>query len=159
MEQVEAQKEMILGLEDHNKHLEEEQDRLREGLQEAMSQIGWLRARVVVPREVIDLTDSSDEDDEDGPDEGQDRMDEGSPPESGDSSDSYQQPPISGSGGLYMRYMGGSNRLVPIEDALDGEAMTEVAQLIESGVAPSYEERIFDARLPPPFVRCVNCGV
>ena len=108
LEQVEAQKEMILGLEDHNKHLEEEQDRLREGLQEAMSQIGWLHARVVVPREVIDLTDSSDEDDdEDGPDEGQDHMDEGSPPESGDSSDSYQQPPISGSGGLYMRYMGG----------------------------------------------------
>ena len=42
LEQVEAQKEMILRFEDHNKHLEEEQDCLREGLQEAMSQIGWL---------------------------------------------------------------------------------------------------------------------
>ena len=113
-----------------------------------------------MPREVIDLTDSSDkDDDEDGPDKGQDCMDEGSPPESGDLSDSYQQPPISGSGGLYMRYMGGLNRLVPIEDTLDGEALMEVAQLIENGVATSYEERIFDTLLPPPFVHCVNCGV
>ena len=49
IEQVKAQKEMILGLEDVNKHLEEEQDRLCEGLLEVMSQIGWLRARVVIP--------------------------------------------------------------------------------------------------------------
>ena len=49
IEQVEAQKEMILGLEDVNKHLENEQDRLCEGLREAMAQIGWLCMRVVVP--------------------------------------------------------------------------------------------------------------
>ena len=61
IEQVEAQKEMILRLEDVNKHLESEQDRLHEGLQEAMAQIGWLRARVVVPQEVLD--DSSDDSD------------------------------------------------------------------------------------------------
>ena len=61
IEQVEVQKEMILGLEDVNKHLEDEQDRLCEGLQEAMSQIGWLCARVVIPREVLD--DSSDDSD------------------------------------------------------------------------------------------------
>ena len=52
---------MILGLEDVNKHLEDEQDHLREGLQEAMAQIGWLCARVVIPREVLD--DSSDDSD------------------------------------------------------------------------------------------------
>ena len=52
VEQVEAQKEMILRLEDVNKHLENEQDHLRKGLQEAMAQIGWLRVRVVTPREV-----------------------------------------------------------------------------------------------------------
>ena len=58
--QVEAQKEMILRLEDVNKHLEEEQDRLREGLQEVMAQIGWLCTRVVIPREVLDdLSDDS----------------------------------------------------------------------------------------------------
>ena len=54
VEQVEVQKEMILGLEDVNKHLEEEQDHLHEGLQEAMAQIGWLCARVVIPWEVLD---------------------------------------------------------------------------------------------------------
>ena len=91
-------------------------------------------------------------------------MDEGSPPESGDSSDSYQQPPISGSGGLYMEYMGGSNQLVLIvdetsPDGLDGEVLTEVAELIESGVAPVFEECIFDGRPPPPFVWCECCGV
>ena len=59
VEQVEVQKEMILGLEDVNKHLEEEQDHLCEGLQEAMAQIGWLCARVVIPQEVLD--DSSDD--------------------------------------------------------------------------------------------------
>ena len=84
-------------------------------------------------------------------------MDEGSPPDSGDLSDSYQQPPISGSGALYMEYMGGSNQLVLImdetsPDGLDGEVLTEVAELIESGVAPAFEEHIFDRRLPPPFV-------
>ena len=97
-----------------------------------------------------------DDDDEDGPDQGQDRMDEGSPPDSGDSSDSYQQPPISGSGALYMEYMGESNWLVPIvdetsPDGLDGEVLTEVAKLIESGVVPAFEECIFDRHLPPPF--------
>ena len=61
VEQVEAQKEMILRLEDVNKHLETEQDHLHEGLQEVMAQIGWLRTRVVIPREVLD--DSSDDDD------------------------------------------------------------------------------------------------
>ena len=54
IEQVEAQKEMILGLEDVNKHLEEEQDCLCKGLQEAMAQIGWLCVRVVIPQEVLD---------------------------------------------------------------------------------------------------------
>ena len=49
VEQVEVQKEMILRLEDVNKHLEEEQDCLHKGLQEAMAQIGWLRMRVVIP--------------------------------------------------------------------------------------------------------------
>ena len=39
---------MILGLEDVNKHLEDEQDRLCKGLQEVMAQIGWLHARVVI---------------------------------------------------------------------------------------------------------------
>ena len=104
IEQVEVQKEMILGLEDVNKHLEEEQERLCDGLQEAMAQIGWLRVRVVILQEVLDDSsdDSNDDDDEDGPDQGQDQMDEGSPPKSGDSSDSYQQPPNSGSGALYM---------------------------------------------------------
>ena len=91
-------------------------------------------------------------------------MDEGSPPESGDSSDSYQQPPISGSGGLYMEYMGGLNQLVPIvdetsPDGLDGKVLTDVAELIENRVAPAFEEHIFDRRLPPPFVRCECCGV
>ena len=91
-------------------------------------------------------------------------MDEGSPPESGDSSDSYQQPPISGSGALYMEYVGGLNRLVPIlddtsPDGLDGEVLTEVAKLIENGIAPVFEEHIFDRRLPTPFVRCERCGV
>ena len=91
-------------------------------------------------------------------------MDEGSPPNSGDSSDSYQQPPISGSGALYMEYMGGSNQLVPImdetsPDGLDREVLTEVAELIESGVVPAFEEHIFDRRLLPPFVRCECCGV
>ena len=61
VEQVEAQKEMILRLEDVNKHLENEQDRLHKGLQEAMAQIGWLCARVVIPREVLD--DSLDDSD------------------------------------------------------------------------------------------------
>ena len=61
IEQVEVQKEMILGLEDVNKHLEGEQDHLREDLQEAMAQIGWLHTRVVIPREVLDdLSDDSD---------------------------------------------------------------------------------------------------
>ena len=54
VEQVEAQKEMILRLEDVNKHLEEEQDCLHKGLQEVMAQIGWLRARVVILREVLE---------------------------------------------------------------------------------------------------------
>ena len=49
IEQVKAQKEMILRLEDVNKHLEGEHDHLRKGLQEAMAQIGWLRVRVVIP--------------------------------------------------------------------------------------------------------------
>ena len=49
IERVEAQKEMILRLEDVNKHLEDEQDCLHEGLQEAMAQIGWLCVRVVIP--------------------------------------------------------------------------------------------------------------
>ena len=61
IEQVEVQKEMILRLEDVNKHLEGEQDRLCEGLQEAMAQIGWLRVRVVIPREALD--DSLDDSD------------------------------------------------------------------------------------------------
>ena len=61
IEQVEAQKEMILGLEDVNKHLENEQDHLHEGFQEVMAQIGWLCARVVIPWEVLD--DSSDDSD------------------------------------------------------------------------------------------------
>ena len=61
IEQVEAQKEMILSLEDVNKHLEEEQDCLCKGLQEVMAQIGWLCARVVIPREVLD--NSLDDDD------------------------------------------------------------------------------------------------
>ena len=91
-------------------------------------------------------------------------MDEGSPPNSGDLSDSYQQPPISGSGGLYMEYVGGSNQLVPIvdetsPDGLDGEILTEVAELIECGIAPAFEEHIFDRRLLPPFVQCERCGV
>ena len=91
-------------------------------------------------------------------------MDEGSPPDSGDPSDSYQQPPISGSGVLYMEYVGGSNQLVPIlddmsPDGLDGEVLTEVAELIENGVAPVFEECIFDRQLPPPFVWCKHCGV
>ena len=91
-------------------------------------------------------------------------MDEGSPPKSGDSSDSYQQLPISGSGALYMEYVGGLNRLVPIlddtsPDGLDGEVLTEVAELIESGVVPAFEERIFNRWLPPPFVWCECCGV
>ena len=61
IEQVEVQKEMILGLEDVNKHLENEQDHLCKGLQEAMAQIGWLCARVVIPQEVLDdLSDDSD---------------------------------------------------------------------------------------------------
>ena len=91
-------------------------------------------------------------------------MDEGSPPNSGDLSDSYQQPPISGSGGLYMEYVGGLSWLVLIvdetsPDRLDGEVLTEVAKLIENGVAPVFEERIFNRWLPPPFVRCESCGV
>ena len=109
-------------------------------------------------------TPQDDNDDKDGPDQGQNRMDEGSPPDSGDSSDSYQQPLISGSGALYMEYVGGSNRLVLIidetsPDGLDGEVLTEVAELIESGVAPAFEECIFDRQLPPPFVRCEHCGI
>ena len=167
VEQVEAQKEMILGLEDVNEHLEEEQDRLHDGLQEVMAQIGWLHMRVVIPREVLEDSsedDDSDDDDEDSLDQGQDQMDEGSPPELGDSSDSYQQLPISGSGVLYMEYMGGSNRLVPIvdetsPDGLGREVLTKVAELIESGVVPAFEECIFDRQLPPPFVRCERCGV
>ena len=103
MEQIEAQKEMMLGLEDVNKYLENEQDCLYKGLQEAMAQIGWLGAQVVIPREMIprevldDLLDddSSDDNDEDGPGRGQDWMDEGSALEP-DSSDSDQQLPISG---------------------------------------------------------------
>ena len=56
-----------------------------------------------------------------------------------------------------MEYVGGSNQLVPIlddssPDGLDGEVLTEVAELIENGVAPAFEERIFDRQLPPPFV-------
>ena len=91
-------------------------------------------------------------------------MDEGSPPESEDSSDSHQQLLISGSGVLYMEYVGGLNRLVPIvdetsPDGLDGEVLTKVAELIESGVAPVFEEHIFNRRLPPPFVWCECCGV
>ena len=54
-------------------------------------------------------TPQDDDDDEDGPNQGQDRMDEGSPLDSNDLSDSYQQLPISGSGALYMEYVGGSN--------------------------------------------------
>ena len=53
MEQIKAQKEMILGLEDVNKHLEDEQDCLHEGVQEAMAQIGRLHTQVVTPREVL----------------------------------------------------------------------------------------------------------
>ena len=112
IEQVKAQKEMILRLEDVKKHLEEEKDCLRDGLWEAMAQIGWLHARVVIPWEVLDDSsddDDSDDDNKDSPDQGQDLMDEGSPPELEDSSDSYQQLLISGSGALYMEYMGGSN--------------------------------------------------
>ena len=132
----------------------------------AMAQIGWLCARVVILPEVLeDSSDNSDDDDdEDGLDQGQDWMDEGSPPESEDSSDSYQQPPISGSKALYMEYMGGSNQLVPIvdetsPDGLDGEVLTEVAQLIEDGVVSAFEECIFDRWLPPPFVWCEHCGI
>ena len=63
-----------------------------------------------------------------------------------------------------MEYVGGSNQLVPIvdemsPDGLDGEVLTEVAELVESGVAPAFEERIFDRRLLPPFVRCERCGI
>ena len=91
-------------------------------------------------------------------------MDEGSPPKSEDSSDSYQQLPISGSGVLYMEYMGGSNQLVLIlddtsPDGLDREVLTELAKLIENEVAPVFEEHIFNRQLPPPFVRCECCGV
>ena len=91
-------------------------------------------------------------------------MDEGSPPKSDDLSDSYQQPSISGSGVLYMEYVGGLNHLVPImdemsPDGLDREVLTEVAELIESGVVPVFEECIFDRQLPPPFVQCERCGV
>ena len=132
-----------------------------------MAQIGRLCTRVVIPPEVLeDLSDDSDDDDngKDGPDQGQDRMDEGSPPKSEDSSDSYQQPLISGSGALYMEYMGGLNRLVLIvdkmsPDGLDREVSTEVAQLIEGGVAPVFKECIFNRQLPPLFVWCECCGV
>ena len=63
-----------------------------------------------------------------------------------------------------MEYVGGLNWLVPIlddtsPDGLDGEVLTEVAKLIENGVAPAFEERIFDRQLPPPFVQCECCGV
>ena len=73
-------------------------------------------------------------------------MDEESPLESGDLPDSYQQPPISGSGGLYMVYIGGSNWLVPIMDetlpgGLDGEVLSDVAQVVEQGVPPSFKEQ------------------
>ena len=58
-------------------------------------------------------------------------MDEGSPLEPGDS-DSYQQPPIIGSGWLYMEYIGGSNQLVLIVDetlpnGLDSEVLSNAA--------------------------------
>ena len=81
-----------------------------------------------------------------------------------DSSNSYQQPPISGSGALYMEYVGGLNQLVLIVDemspnGLDGEVLTKVAELIESGVAPVFEECIFDRQLLPLFVWCECCGV
>ena len=125
-----------------------------------MAQIGWPHGIVVIPQEVLEDSsddDDSNNDDKDGPDQGQDQMDEGSPPKSGDLSDSYQQPLISGSGALYMEYVGGLNWLVLIVDKtspddLDGEVLTEVAQLIEDGVAPAFEERIFNRWLPPPFV-------
>ena len=167
IEQVEAQKEMILRLEDVNKHLETEQDRLHKGLQEAMAQISWLCMRVVILQEVLDdLSDdnNSDNDNKDSPDQGQDWMDEGSPPKSEDLSDSYQQLPISGSGVLYMEYVGGLNRLVLIvdetsPDGLDGEVLMEVAELIEGGVVPAFGECIFDRWLPPLFVWCKHCSV
>ena len=44
-------------------------------------------------------------------------------------------------------------------DGLDREVLTKVTKLIESGVVPAFEERIFDRRLPPPFVWCKCCGV
>ena len=64
----------------------------------------------------------------------------------------------------YLEYVGGSNQLVLIVDglqldSLDGEVLAEVAEFIESGVAPAFEEFIFDRWLPPPFVRCEHCGV
>ena len=159
VEQVKAQKEMILGLVDVNKHLETEQDHLWESLQEDFSQIAWLYAQVVTPREVLE--DSSDDsndsnDDKNGPDEGQD---EGSTPESEGSSDSYQQPSITGSGAQFMEYIGGSNRLVLIVDGLDGKVLMEVAQLIESRVVPTFKEHIFNRQLLPLFVWCKHCGV
>ena len=63
-----------------------------------------------------------------------------------------------------MEYVGGLNRLVLIvdgtsPDGLDREVLTKVAELIESGVAPAFEERILDKWLPPPFVWCKHCGV
>ena len=84
-------------------------------------------------------------------------MDEGSPPESGDLSDSYLQPPISGTGGLYMEYVGGSNQLVLIVDEtsldrLDSEVLSNVVWLVEGGISPVFKEHIFDRRLPPLFV-------
>ena len=119
---------------------------------------------LIVNGQQLTHTLQDDNDGDEGPDQGQDQMDEGSPPDSGDSSDSYQQPLISGCGALYMEYVGGLNQLVLIvdemsPDGLDGEVLTEVAELIESGVAPVFEECIFDRRLPPPFVRCERCGV
>ena len=108
----------------------------------------------MIPREVLDDSSSSSDDDnnEDSSDKGQDQMDEGSPLESGDSFDSDQQLLISGSGGLYMEYVGGSNQLVPIVDEtsldmLDRKVLSIVAWLVESRV------------LPPPFVQCECCGV
>ena len=103
VEQLEAQKEVILGLEDVNKHLENIQDMLCTELQEAQWQIAYLMAWVVVPppEALTDSSDSNNDDDEDdGLDQGQDWMDEGSAPEL-DSIDLDQQLPITGSGAQF----------------------------------------------------------
>ena len=81
-----------------------------------------------------------------------------------DSSDSDQQLPIMGPGALYMEYARWSNQLVLIVDetsldSLDGEVLSNVAQLVEQGIPPSFKEQILDRWLPPPFVQCECYGV